>query len=90
MTNEELVDVVQTLHRLNMQQVGQLAALRVIVEALTGTLAKSRPPLLEPLEVNLDALSVLRRDELDEESGSAAAFDDSIVNFQQTLRGLAP
>lgn len=84
MNGEELSDVVAALHGLCMAQAGQVAALRVTLEALIATIGTNLPPLTAQVSQHIDGLASIAENDLD--PSSLPTFSNTISVLQNNLR----
>ncbi|WP_147373935.1 hypothetical protein [Massilia cavernae] len=79
----EMEETVAALYGLNMAQAGALVAHRTMIDALTGAVGLSLPPLLGAVSDNLEKLQAVARDQVEPEG--VEAFDSTVAHFQQVL-----
>lgn len=86
MNDEEVLGSVQALYQLCGVILGKLEAVQAAQDAMAGTLAKTFPPMLSVLQVNLEAIAAAR--EKDVQPLALESFRNNIATIQKRLSAL--
>lgn len=83
MDEEEVLAGVRALHELCSALLGKLEAVQVTQDALLGTLVRTFPPMLEPVQNNLRMLAAARAQQI--QPAALESFRNNIATIQKGL-----
>jgi hypothetical protein len=83
MDEEEVLTSVRALHELCSALLGKIEAVQVTQDALMGTLVRTFPPMLEPIQNNMRMLAAARAQHI--EPAALASFRNNIATIQKGL-----
>lgn len=92
MNEEEVLASMRALHELCSALLGKIEAVQVTQDALLGTLVRTFPPMLEPLQNNVRMLAAARAQHiqpaaLDSFRNNIATIQKGLVAMQQSAEG---
>ena len=88
MDEEEVLASVRALHELCSALLGKIEAVQVTQDALMGTLVRTFPPMLEPMQNNMRMLAAARAQHI--ESAALESFRNNIATIQKGLVAMKP
>jgi hypothetical protein len=83
MNEDEVLASVRALHELCSALLGKIEAVQVTQDALVGTLVRTFPPMLEPIQNNVRMLAAARAQHI--ESAALESFRNNIATIQKGL-----
>ena len=87
MDEAEVLASVRALHELCSALLGKIEAVQVTQDALMGTLVRTFPPMLEPLQNNMLMLAAARAQHI--EPAALESFRNNIATIQKGLIAMA-
>jgi hypothetical protein len=88
MNEDEVLASMRALHVLCSALLGKLEAVQVTQDALMGTLVRTFPPMLEPLQNNMRMLAAARAQHV--EAAALESFRNNIATIQKGLLAMKP
>lgn len=88
MQEEEVLASMRALHELCSALLGKLEAVQVTQDALLGTLVRTFPPMLEPIQNNVRMLAAARAQYI--EPAALDSFRNNIATIQKGLLAMKP
>jgi len=88
MDEEEVLASVRALHELCSALLGKIEAVQVTQDALMGTLVRTFPPMLEPMQNNMRMLAAARAQHI--EPAALESFRNNIATIQKGLIAMKP
>jgi len=83
MEEQEVLAGVRALHELCSALLGKIEAVQVTQDALLGTLVRTFPPMLEPLQNNVRMLAAARAQHV--QAAALESFRNNIATIQKGL-----
>ena len=83
MNEEEVLASMRALHDLCSAMLGKIEAIQVTQDALLGTLVRTFPPMLEPVQNNLRMLAAARAEHI--QPAALESFRNNIATIQKGL-----